>query len=177
MRILDEATYVGPRVDASNIFGTDDPDLFRFPIAYIVEVGLWNPTEEEAAGLGDYLEKGGFLIIDDFRGGWDLANLEAQMGRVIPGASIVELEPEHEIFDSFFRIDPRQVIPPYGGQFPLYLGVFEDNDRDKRLLAVINYNNDIAEYWEFSDRGFYPIDLSNEAYKLGVNYIVYAMTH
>jgi hypothetical protein len=177
LRILDEATYIGPRVDASNILSTDDPDLFKYPVAYMVEVGAWSPTEEEAEGLGQYLTKGGFLIIDDFRGGWDLANLEAQMGRVLPGAAIVEIEAEHEIFDSFFRIDPQQVIPPYGAQFPLYLGIYEDNDRDKRLLAIINYNNDIAEYWEFSDRGYYPIDLSNEAYKLGVNYIVYAMTH
>ena len=60
---------------------------------------------------------------------------------------------------------------------PFWYGVFEDNDPDKRLMAIVNYNNDIAEYWEFSDLGYYPIDLSNEAYKLGVNYLIYALTH
>ena len=42
---------------------------------------------------------------------------------------------------------------------------------------LINYNNDVAEYWEWSDTGFLPVDFTNEAYKLGVNYIVYALTH
>ena len=60
---------------------------------------------------------------------------------------------------------------------PQYLGLFEDNDPTKRLAVIANYNNDIGEYWEFSDVGWYPIDLSNEAYKLGVNYVIYAMTH
>jgi hypothetical protein len=59
----------------------------------------------------------------------------------------------------------------------VYLGLFEDNDPTKRLMAILNYNNDIGDYWEWSDMGYYPIDLSNEAYKFGVNYLVYAMTH
>jgi hypothetical protein len=60
---------------------------------------------------------------------------------------------------------------------PFFRGVFEDNDPNKRLIAMINYNTDISEYWEFSDTGLKPIDESNEAYKLGVNYIMYGMTH
>ena len=58
----------------------------------------------------------------------------------------------------------------------MFYGIFEDNDPNKRLLAIINYNNDMSEYWEFSDEGMFPIDMSNEAYKLGVNYIIYALT-
>ena len=81
------------------------------------------------------------------------------------------------MFDSFFRIDPLKVIPPYGPQNPQWYGIFEDNDPTKRLMVVFNFNNDIAEYWEYSDQGYYPIELSNEAYKLGVNYIVYGHTH
>jgi hypothetical protein len=60
---------------------------------------------------------------------------------------------------------------------PSYFGVFEDNDPGKRMLAIVNYNNDIAEYWEWSDTGWFPLDITNEAYKLGVNYIVYPLTH
>ena len=81
-------------------------------------------------------------------------------------------------FHSFFEVESLDFQPPTFRQYrPVFMGIYEDNDPDGRLLAVINYNNDIAEYWEFSDRGYYPIDLSNEAYKLGVNYIVYALTH
>ncbi len=180
LRILDETTLVGPRVDASNILAVDDPELFKFPIAYIVEVGFWNPTDEEVEALGDYLNKGGFLIIDDFRdqrGEW--RNFEFQMRRVLPGSNLVQLDGSHEIFDSFFRIEhpERFVTATYRGLPPLYYGIFEDNDPTKRLMMIANFNNDIAEYWEFSDRGYYPIDLSNDAYKLGVNYIIYSLTH
>lgn len=182
LKILDETTFVGPLTEGSNILTLDDPTIFRYPIAYIVEVGAWEPTEEEVAGLAEYLEKGGFLIVDDFRDEYmgstgNLDNFVFQMERVLPGAQLMELDQTHEIFDSFFRIDPEKVIPPYGGRLPVFYGIFEDNDRSKRMIAVVNYQNDIAEYWEFSDYGYYPIDLSNEAYKLGVNYIVYAMTH
>jgi len=177
MRIVDETTFVGPLVDATNILTLDDPDLAKYPMAYMVEVGSWNPSEEEVTGLSNYLRKGGFLFIDDFRGNWDLGNFEFQMNRVLPGSTLLELDATHEIFDSFFRVDPFAVLPPYGGAYPLYFGIFEDNDRDKRMMAIVNFNTDIAEYWEYSDRGYYPIDLSNEAYKLGVNYIVYSMTH
>jgi hypothetical protein len=60
---------------------------------------------------------------------------------------------------------------------PGYYGVFEDNDPTKRMMALVNHNADIAEYWEYSDRGLFPVDLTNDAYKLGVNYFVYGLTH
>ena len=68
-------------------------------------------------------------------------------------------------------------MPPYGGYPALWLGIYEDNDPTKRIMVMINANNDMAEYWEFSDVGYYAIDLSNDAYKLGVNYVIYALTH
>ena len=60
---------------------------------------------------------------------------------------------------------------------PNYFGIFEDNDPTKRLMVIANHNNDVAEYWEWSGTGFFPVDPSNEAYKLGVNYMMYALTH
>ena len=177
MKIINETTYIHPLVDGSNVLTLDDPRLFQYPIAYIVEVGSWNPTDPEVAGLSAYLQKGGFLIVDDFRELWNLENFAAQMQRVLPGVQLIELDGTHEIFDSFFRVDPHLVIPPYGPQTPVWYGIFEGNDPSKRLMAIVNYDNDLSEYWEYSDRGYYPIDLSNEAYKLGVNYIIYALTH
>jgi len=177
-KILDETTFIRPLTEGSNVLALDDPRLFDYPIAYIIEVAAWDPTDAEVRGLHDYLLKGGFLIVDDFRFPFALDTLEFQMNRVLPGVQFIQLDACHEIFDSFFRIDPHQVIPPYDRELePIWYGIFEDNDRTKRLMAIINFNNDISEYWEFSDRGYYPIDLSNEAYKLGVNYIIYGMTH
>jgi hypothetical protein len=60
---------------------------------------------------------------------------------------------------------------------PRYYGMFENNDPAGRLMALVNYNSDLAEYWEWSATGFFGVDLTNEAYKLGVNYIIYALTH
>lgn len=177
MKILRETTTLTPYMDGGNILAADDPELFKYPVAYIVEVGYWSPGEEEVRSLRAYLEKGGFLIVDDFRGG-DRMNFEHQVRRILPGAELRPLDVSHPVFHSFFDIESLDLAPPNFRQFqPEYLGVFEDNDPDGRLMMVANYNNDIGDYWEWSDRGFIPIDLSNEAYKLGVNYVVYALTH
>jgi len=177
LKIIDETTHVRARETGTNVLTADDPRLMRHPIAYIVEVGSWNPTDDEVAAMSAYLRKGGFLIVDDFRGSFALDNLARQIERILPGSRMLLVDERHEIFDSFFRIIPDQVIPPYGNEPPLWLAVFEGNDPTRRIQVMINYNNDLAEYWEFSDFGYYPIDLSNEAYKLGVNYVVYAHTH
>lgn len=176
LSILQETTYVRSHDRASTVVRLDDPELFRHPVAYIVEVGRWNPTEREIASLGEYLMKGGFLIVDDFQGQRALANLYTHLLRALPDSELLRVQDDHPVFDTFFRIVPEQVIPPYGRYPPDWLGIFEDNDPTGRLMVMINANNDIAEYWEFSDRGYYPIDLSNEAYKLGVNYVVYGLT-
>ena len=134
-------------------------------------------SDREVDGLRAYLAKGGFLIFDDFRGS-DWYNVERQMRRVVPAGRFVDLDGTHPVFHAFFEIDsPRDFVPPYGSEPPRFLGLFEDNDPAKRLMVVANLNNDLGEYWEFSDTGFVPIDLSNEAYKFGVNYVMYAMTH
>lgn len=179
LSIVEETTYVRSQTQGSNVYSLTDPELFKFPIAYIVEVGSWGPSEEEVANIGEYLLKGGFLIVDDTRleRGYEFDNFATYMQQALPGLSLQQLDHDHEIFDSFFRIDPLAVIPPYGPRNVEYWAIFEDNDPTKRMLVMFNLNNDIAEYWEFSDRGYYPIDLANEAYKLGVNYVVYALTH
>lgn len=175
--ITGELTAVDTDADNIRVLRMDDPEVFRYPLIYLVEVGSWAPSPGEVAALGEYLRKGGFLIVDDFRDR-QILQLEAILAAALPEAEIREVPPDHAIFDSFYFIeDPYTLIPPYGGGRPLYLGVFEDNDPTGRLMAIFNYNNDIAEYWEFSDLGFYPVDLSNEAYQFGINYLIYALTH
>jgi hypothetical protein len=176
VRILTELTAIGPNTRGSNILTVDDPELFKYPVAYLVEPGFWTLNEEETASLRSYLLKGGFLILDDFVDRqW--FNFEERIHEVLPEARLVRLDVSHPIFHSFFEIDALDQRHPYWGQQAEYYGIFEDNDPDKRLMVVVNFNNDIGESWEWSDTGFIPIEISNEAYKLGVNYIVYAMTH
>ncbi|MGE0364031.1 MAG: DUF4159 domain-containing protein [Vicinamibacterales bacterium] len=176
MKILSEITLLRPHLDDSNIFTLDDPELHRYPVAYMSEPGYWTLNDAEAEGLRTYLAKGGFLIFDDFRQEhW--YNFEAQLKKVLPAQRLIPLDGTHPVFHAFFEIDPSRFVSPYGGLTPTFHGIFEDNDRTKRLQVVANYDNDLGEYWEFSDTGWVPIDLSNEAYKFGVNYIVYGMTH
>jgi hypothetical protein len=102
------------------------------------------------------------------------ANLIVEWQKAFPKAQIMPLSPDHPVFDSFFKSDFSKV-QGYYGQAGFY-AFFEDNDPKKRILAVINNNNDLGEYIEFSDQGF-NVTPTNEAYKLAVNYFVYALTH
>jgi hypothetical protein len=175
MRILNELTLLRPRIDASNVFSLADPELHRHPIAYMSEPGFWSMDEDETAGLRSYLAKGGFIIFDDFRG-YDWDNLVEQMRRAVPDGQWVQLDSSHPVFHSFFEIDDLEFLTSYNGM-PTYWGMFEDNDPGKRLIALANRENDLGEYWEYSDTGYAPVDLSNQAYKFGVNYFMYALTH
>lgn len=180
-QILEATTFIDTysTENAGRILTLDDPDLFKYPVATIIEVGYWRPSDSEVAHLREYLLKGGFLIVDDFREDRALSNFEAQMRRALPEYYIQTVPEDHEIFNSFFRIeDPLALVPPYGRYPASYLGIFEDNDPvNGRLMVMINFNQDLQEFWEWSDQGYYPIDLSNEAYKFGVNYMIYAFTH
>ena len=181
MKIINELSYVGAHADAINVLALDDPELFKYPVAYIIEGGWWTMTDREGAGLRAYLQKGGFVIFDDFREyfdgtGWE--TFEAQMHRVIPEARFLDLDSSHPIFHSFFDVTALDRVPQYYDiRPPVFRGLFEDNDSSKRMMAMVNFNTDISNFWEFSDKGLKPVDDSNEAYKLGVNYVVYGLTH
>jgi hypothetical protein len=174
--ILSELTAIGVS-QGTNILSIGSPDLFKYPLAYMAEPGWWTQTDAEASNLRTYLAKGGFLIFDDFAGNSALANFETQLLRVLPGSRLVQLDIRHPIFHSFFEIPNLDFTHPLYGVPSAFLGVYQDNDPSKRLLLIANYNNDISEPWEWSDTGLFPVDVSNEAFKLGINYVVYSMTH
>ena len=185
MRIMNDISLLGAHSDDVNVLTLDDPELGRYPIAYIIEVGWWTLNDREAAALRAYIQKGGFVIVDDFKmlgwrgnetGGWE--PFAANLNRVLPGAQVVDIDTAHPIFHSFFEINTLDNFPQaYNSGNPFFRGVFEDNDPSKRLVMIINYNTDISQYWEWSGRGLRPVDDTNEAYKLGVNYLIYGMTH
>ena len=176
-RILSELTLARVWTGGSRVLTLDDPDLFRYPIAYLSEPGDWTLNDEELEALRQYLGKGGFIIFDDFPGrAW--SSFERIMNRVIPGVEFVRLTAEHPVFKSFFGIEPGELQRgDRRGPGPVYLGVFEDNDPSGRLIAIANYNGDIGESWQYAATGFRVVDETNVAFKLGVNYWLYALTH
>jgi hypothetical protein len=179
MTIIDDLSTLNPHTRESNIHTMDDPMLSKYPISYLSEPGFWIPDQPEALGMRLWLKKGGFLIVDDFYGSqW--ANFERSMMAVLPDAKIVRLDVSHPIFNSFFKLKTLEGMshPENPGQWPAeYYGIYEDNDPKKRLMVVIDYNNDIGDYMEWSGEGVYAVNLSNDAYKIATNYIIYAMTH
>jgi len=176
--MLQELTALDVRTGGSLILTLDDPELFKYPIAFMWEPGFWNLAESEAESFRAYLLKGGFAVFEDFDGPQQWNNFEAQMHLVLPGARFVRLDSTHRIFDSFFKVkDIDAIVHPMSGIRPSYYGIFEDNDPSKRLMVVANYDNDVPEYWEWSGQGLFPFDASNEAYKLGINYVLYGLTH
>ena len=185
MKIMNEVSYLGAHDEEINTLALDDPELSKYPLAYIIEVGWWTLTDREAAALRAYILKGGFVIVDDFKmpgwrgipgGGWE--PFAENMKRVLPEARFFEMQASHPIFHAFFEINQLDNFPQaYNSGQPIFRGVFEDNDQSKRLQMIVNYNTDVSQYWEWSGRGFRPFDQTNEAYKLGVNYLIYGLTH
>ncbi len=178
MSILSELSSIPLHKDASNVHTLDDPELFKYPVAYLTEPGYWYPTEAEATGLRTWLAKGGFLIVDDFyfQQQWDV--FEQSMRAVLPNAQIVPLDISHPVFNSFFTIATLDGMthPSSTAAKAQYLGIFENNDPSQRLQVVINFNNDIGDYMEWSGEGWYPVNLSNDAYKFATNYVVYGLS-
>jgi hypothetical protein len=179
--ILKELTHIPARRDGSMILRMDDPELLKFPVAYLSEPGYWYPSDSEAAALRMYLDKGGFLIVDDFHFDDEWRVFEAAIRKVLPDARIDRLAVSHPVFNAFFSIKSLDV--PYPGRLGEnglmgeFYGIHEENDPGKRLTVVINYNMDIGDYMEHSGRGFYAVDPTNEAFKFGVNYFIYGLTH
>jgi len=179
-QMLKALTGIEPHINGSNVFTLDDPELHKFPIAYLSEPGYWYPNEEDIQGLRSYIQKGGFLIVDDFDGG-EWPPFEDAIMRVLPGARIDRLDLSHPVFHSFFEIKSLHV--PYPGRlgergvYGEFYGIHENNDPSRRLQVVINYNMDIGDYMEWSATGTYSPVPTNEAYKFGINYILYGLMH
>jgi hypothetical protein len=142
-------------------------------------------TDNDAAIMREYLDRGGFWVLDDFWGSFEFANLERQLQKVLPNAQIKDIPPDHPIFHLFYDIDRIIQVPSlawvYNGitfeqdGFQAYCkGVFDDKGR---LLIVINHNTDLGDAYEWADEPKYANYFSSYAYRLAINFILYSLTH
>lgn len=176
MKIVKEFTGIGVN-DEGIVLTLDDPELFKYPFAYMCEVGFLDPTEAELQGLREYIKRGGFMIVDDFGNNWwwsdDWGNFESVMKLAFPDKQLKQVDLSHPIFHSYYDMTTID-FPNYRGMGKYF--VLEDDAG--RVSMIVNFDNDIGEYWEWSDTGgYFGVDLTNEAFKLGVNYIVFALSH
>jgi uncharacterized protein DUF4159 len=169
-----EVSRVHTAPNAYQIVDIDSPELFNYPFAYLCEPGFLDLSEKDARNLREYLERGGFVMVDDFRGESHLSNLIYQLRKVFPNRAVTPLTLKHEVFNTFYKIDSLDVRPPYGRGPVEFLGLEDDHGR---LMMVINYNHDLGEIWQWLDEGQLPISDAAESLKFGTNYLMNAFTH
>lgn len=164
-----------------------DPALFDYPYLYVVEPGGMTLSEAEATQLREYFARGGFMHVDDFWGLYERQNLINQMKKIFPDRDLEELPLSHEIFHTFFDVDHVEQIPNVGNAcrggrtwedrsdtIPRIYGIKDD---EGRVMVVITYNSDLGDAWEWMDEPCYPEPLSSQSYRMGLNFIIYAMSH
>lgn len=165
-----------------------DESLFDYPFIYIIEPGHLIFSEEEVAALRKYLDKGGFLMVDDFWGEDEWANFHREIKRVYPDREPEDVPLDHEIFHIVYDLKERPQIPSvhaylngyrterYDAEFANYRAIYDDNER---MVAFICHNTDLGDGWEREgvDKGYFETYSEPFAYPLGINIVTYAMTH
>ncbi len=162
-----------------------DLEFYRYPFAYIVEVGFMELSQLEADSLKEWLNRGGFLMVDDFHGPFEWQNFIEQMRKVFPERHIVDIPLEHPVFHCFYDFENLTQIPGLGswlngrthekgGINQRCMGMFDDAGR---LMVLVIRNMDMGDAWEHTYDPRYPPEYSAEAYRLGINFVIYALTH
>lgn len=158
--------------------GLMDDHLFDYPWLYAVEVGQWYLNDEEASRLREYLDRGGFLLVDDFWGPYEWQTFIGSMQRVFPDRPIIEIADNDPVLSLMFEVDKQTQIPGIRGvrpgNVPYWRGIYDDQGQ---LMVAINFNMDMGDAWEHAADPRYPAAMTAAAYKFAVNYIVYSMTH
>jgi hypothetical protein len=184
-RALSRLTRVDTRSAEQPVMLEDGDDVFNWPWLYAVQVGEWGLNEEEARIMREYLLRGGFFMADDFHGIDEYNEFAKRIHFVFPERPIVEIKDTDAIFHTVYDLNDRIQVP---GQ--AHLGAGHKNgptgigahwqaiyDDKGRVMVAISYNSDLGDAWEYADDPYYPEKFSGLAIRIGVNYVVYAMTH
>src|ERR1700752_3935389 len=186
-RAFSQAVRRLTRVDTRSVeepVNLDDGDeVYNWPWLYAVQVGEWGLTEAQAKKLRDYLLRGGFFMADECHGSEEQAYFEKTMKMVFPERELVDIPNGDPIFHTLFDLDDRYRIPgaehldsgyKKDGKVARWQGIYDDKGR---VMVAISLNSDICDSWEWSDTPRYPLNFSDLGIRIGVNYVVYAMTH
>jgi hypothetical protein len=168
-----------------HVVGADDEDVFDWPWIFVEDPGQWRVTESTGKRLRDYLDRGGFIVLDDTHGDAEWAVSMQGVRMIIPDAQVEELPNNDEIFHDLYDLDERFQIP--GTRYIWGQRTYRPDEavphwraiRDKtgRIIIAIWHNSDVGDAWEWADSPNYPERELSLAYRLAINYIIYAMTH
>jgi hypothetical protein len=167
------------------VVNLDEGDAYDWPWLYAVQVGHWNLTDKQAAAMREYLLRGGFFMCDDFWGPDEWQVFMKSMKRVFPEREVVDLPSDAQIFHTVYDLDDRYQVASQGSvnrgvSFKCapcpdkWRGVFDDKGR---LMVAITYQSDVGDSWEWADAATYPAEYAALGIRIGVNYIIYSMTH
>lgn len=173
---------IAPRPEALEIL---DDRMFDYPIIYIVEPGFMELTPEQAARLREYIMRGGFIFLDDFWGEYEWQNVQEQFRQIVPEYEIKDLPLSHPIFHAYLDVEEvvqvpnvynasRGITSEKGGVVPHYMGI---ENKNGRLVAFLARNCDLGDAWEWINEPAYPVKYGLPAYKVGINVVIYAMSH
>jgi len=173
-QVVSEATNINVTGMSYRIVELGSPEVFDYPFAVVSEPGEMALTDQEVVNLREYIDRGGFVVLDDFDGPRDLATLERDFHKAFPDRDFERLTIEHPIFHIFYNIDALNVTSPYlvDGE-PIFYGL---KNQHGDLAVVACYNNDLENFWDYIDEAIYPLKPSIEAFRLGINFLLYAMT-
>ena len=185
IQMLRRNTRINVRAVEQPVSLDDGDDIFYWPFLVAGLAQSWNLSDEQAARLREYLERGGFLFCDSFFGEGSWESYEESLKRVFPDRDIVDLKDEEVVFHVAFelkemtKVSIPHISMAFGGGFglggtPHWRGVFDDSGR---LMVLIAHNNDVGDGWQWADDPRYPADEANRALRIGSNVAVYAMTH
>jgi hypothetical protein len=173
---------IAPRPEALEIL---DDRVFDYPIIYIVEPGFMELSPEQAARLREYIMRGGFIFLDDFWGEYEWQNVQEQFQKIVPEYQIKDLPLSHPIFHAYLDVEEvvqvpnvynasRGITSEKGGVVPHYMGI---ENKNGRLVAFLARNCDLGDAWEWINEPAYPVKYGLPAYKVGINVVIYAMSH
>ena len=161
-------------------------ELFHYPFGYMLDVSRLELNNAEAKNLREYLMRGGFILVDDFHGKRAWRRFYKQLKKIFPDREPEDIPMSHPLFHCFYEINELTQIPGSGaarrgrtyensdGRPVRCLGVYGD---DGRLMMMINFNTDLGDAWEHAADAFYPRKYSNMAFKMGINAVIYSLTH
>ena len=185
LRALRRLTRIDARSVEQPVNLDDDDDVYNFPFLYAVQVGQWDLTDAQAAKLRDFILRGGFFMGDDFWGPSQWKTFEASMSRVFPDLIPLDLPDSSPIFNTVYDLQNRYQVP--GARY-LETGSYEKcqgcpaqwraiSDAKGRILVALTVDSDVGDSWEFADDPRYDERFSALGIRIGVNYIMYSMTH
>jgi hypothetical protein len=185
LRAMRRLTRIHARSVEQPVNLDDGDDVYNWPWLYAVQVGWWNLTDAQAKKLRDYLLRGGFFMCDDFWGDSQWEVFQASMKRVFPDRPIVDIDDADAIFHSVYDLDDRYQVP--GARYlstgvtykcegcpARWRGIYDDKGR---VVAAMTFDSDLGDSWEWADDPQYDEKFSALGIRIGVNYVVYAMTH